>query len=81
MAEKMRKTFWGSQTDNTCAYCYKHHLSLTPSQLKKRGCLSKQCNALQICEHPMWEQRDRRKEMRKERKKRIEENYKKAVHG
>jgi len=79
MDEKVRKTFWGSESDNTCAFCYKHHLSLTPAQLRRRGCLQKQCNAFKKCDHPIWEDRERRKELRKARKIRLEETYRLSV--
>ena len=56
---KQYRTFYGSSTSNSCAYCYKHHLAMTPQQMKKRKCLEKRCGALQRCEHPYWEQREK----------------------
>lgn len=77
--EKMYRTFYGSTTSNSCAYCFKHYKALTPKQLKKRKCLEKQCSALQRCEHPYWEMRDKRKQMRVERKERLETKYREVT--
>jgi hypothetical protein len=69
------KTFYGSASSNSCAYCFKHHKALTPRQLKKRECLKRQCDALQRCEHPLWEQREKKKEQRIARRERLEKMY------
>ena len=65
------KTFYGSRTGNSCAYCWKHHLSMTPAQLKKRECLRRQCDALFKFDHPYWQKREEIKAQRKVRKERI----------
>lgn len=75
------KTLFGSETTNSCAYCWKHHKGLTPRQLKQKGCLGKQCDALQRFEHPYWEQREKTKAYRVARKDRLEAMYKEAVSG
>ena len=73
--ERQYKTFYGCVSPNSCAYCYKHHKALTPRQLKKRGCLQRQCGALQRCEHPFWEAREKRKGLRIARRERLEKMY------
>ena len=75
------KTFYGSTSKNSCAYCWKHHKALTPTQLRRRKCLERQCDALCRCEHPYWIQREKRKEQRAERKKRLENLYKEVTAG
>lgn len=73
------RTFFGSYSPNSCAYCWKHHLALTPKQLKKKRCLEKRCDALSRCDHPYWEQREKRKKQRSERKERLENLYKEVT--
>lgn len=77
----MRRTFYGSESSNTCAFCAFHGKSLTPKQLKQKGCLGKNCTALIRHEHPYWDAREGRKAARKERKKRLEQEYRKAIGG
>ena len=71
----MKKTFYGSRSDNIAAYCWKHRLALTPKQLKKRRCLKRECDALEKRPHPMWEKREAEKETKIPRKKRLEAKY------
>ena len=78
-ASRTYKTFYGSVSSNSCAYCWKHHKALTPKQLRRRGCLAKQCDALDRCEHPYWVTREKRKEQRIARKERLEAMYKEAI--
>ena len=73
------RTFYGSVSSNSCAYCWKHHKALTPAQLKKRECLRRQCDALQRYDHPYWEMREKRKALRVERKARLESMWKEAT--
>ena len=75
METREYKTFYGSTSKNSCAYCYKHHKALTPRQLQKRECLKRQCDALQRCDHPYWEQREKKKEQRVARRERLEKMY------
>ena len=77
--KKEYRTLYGSTSTNSCAYCYKHYKALTPKQLKTKKCLEKQCSALQRCEHPYWEQREKRKEQRAARKERLEAKYKEVT--
>lgn len=76
---KRYRTLYGSTSDNTCAFCCKHFLSLTPHQLKTRECLRKQCSYLIRHEHRFWEERDQRRAKRKVRKQRLEDQYKTAT--
>lgn len=77
----MAKTFYGCRSDNVCAYCWKHHLSLTPRQLKTRGCLCKGCGALRrVDTHPYWANREKSRAMRAARKVRMEALYLAATH-
>ena len=72
---KTRRTFYGCRSANTCAFCAFHGKSLTPKQIKKRGCLGKECTALIRHEHPFWEMRDKKKQLRAARKERLEQEY------
>jgi hypothetical protein len=76
---KEYRTFYGAKTSNTCAFCCKHFLSLTPKQVETRKCVSRQCNYLLKHEHEYWTERDKRKAMRKARKQRLEEQYASAT--
>lgn len=78
---KEYRTFYGSTSSNTLAFCHKHKLSLTPKQLKQKQCMRKQCNALQKFEHAYWDKQDEKKQMRKERKQKQEEKYMEAIHS
>ena len=65
----MKKTLYNCYSDNCCAYCKLHGCSMTVKQMKKKECLKKQCFHLQKNEnHDIWRQRERMKEIRKERK-------------
>lgn len=68
---KNRRTLYGSRSENTCAYCGVHKKALTVKQMRGKQCLAKQCSALIKCDHPFWEERGGRKEMRKRRKERL----------
>ncbi len=78
--QDMKRTFWGSESNNVCAFCWKHRLYLTPKQMKARHCLTYHCDALQRCdEHRLWAKRDERKENRKSRKEKLEARYREIV--
>lgn len=80
-ADASRKTLYGGQTSNTCGFCAFHGKALTPKQMKKHKCLPKKCSALIRHEHPVWEQRAKTKELRKQRRERLEQAYIEAVGG
>lgn len=71
----MKKTFYGSQTDNVCAFCWKHKLYLTSRQMKKRKCLKHRCDALQKIDHPVWKMREDKMRECAEKKARMEAAY------
>lgn len=75
MNEVVRNTLYGGKSSNTCAFCALHGKSLTPRQLKKHKCLAKGCTALIKHEHPYWENREKTKQLRAERKVRMETEY------
>lgn len=50
-------------------FCWYHHKWLTVGQLKKHECLGKQCNALEKRPHVYWDQREKKRQMKKARKK------------
>ena len=76
---KKRKTLYGCESSNTCAFCAFHGKALTPKQLKKHNCLSKGCTALIRHEHPYWAERENDKKVRKARKARLEQQYREAT--
>lgn len=39
----MEKTIFGGRPNNPAAYCALHHGSLTVKEMKRKGCLGKQC--------------------------------------
>ena len=43
----MEKTIYGGKPKNPVAYCALHNGSLTVKEMKKKGCLGKQCHHLQ----------------------------------
>ena len=58
---------YGSTTyfKNCPAFCKLHHKHLTIKQLKQKGCLGKQCKYLDKFEHKYWEQREKKKQLKK----------------
>ena len=59
---------YGSETTyrHCAAWCKFHHCHLTPKQIIRKGCLGKQCKCLdKILSHPYWEQREKKKELKK----------------
>lgn len=46
-------------------YCWHHHCYVTATQIKQKGCLKKQCNALEKHEHEYWRQREITKSKKK----------------
>ena len=64
----MRKTLYNCYSDNCCAYCKYHNCNVTVRQLKQKECLKKQCrHLLKNEDHEYWKQRERTKQLRKER--------------
>lgn len=54
----LEKTIYGGKPKNPAAYCALHNGSLTVKEMKKKGCLGKQCHHLRKNEqHEYWNQR------------------------
>ena len=65
----MTKTLYNCYSDKCCGYCKHHNCGVTVKQLKHKECLKKQCHHLIKNEnHDYWRQRERVKQLRKERK-------------
>lgn len=55
----MEKSIYGGSPHNPAAYCRLHNGSLTAKEIKRKGCLQKQCHYLQRNEqHEYWKQRE-----------------------
>lgn len=64
----MEKIIFGGRPNNPATYCKLHCGSLTVKEMKRKGCLGKQCRHLQKNEqHEYWRQR----ELAKARKKSV----------
>lgn len=54
----MEKTIFGGKPNNPAAYCRFHHGTMTVKEIKRKGCLGKQCYYLRKNEeHEYWKQR------------------------
>lgn len=63
------ETLYGGCSENCAGYCKRHCCHLTVKQIKGRSCLQKQCYYLVKNEnHEWWQQRERTKQKRKNRK-------------
>ena len=59
---------------NAAGWCHLHRITVTPRQMRKRGCLQKHCHHLiPWKQHPVWGQRELAKQHRQERKEREKE--------
>lgn len=59
---------YGSETYLKCcpAFCKFHHSYLTRKQIIRKGCLGKQCGALdKILDHPYWKEREIKKQKKR----------------
>jgi len=67
---------------NPVGYCLYHHATLSVRQLQRKECLKKGCKCLSKREaHPFWEEQAKRREQRRERKARLEEQYRQITGG
>jgi hypothetical protein len=62
------KVLYGTYAKNPCAYCRLKRVSLTVKQLKRKECLRKQCKWLSKYKHEYWDEREKIKALRKQRK-------------
>lgn len=70
------KTLFGTEAplERCVGYCYYHKKWVTAKQMGRKGCIQKHCGAFEVREaHPVWEQRRKAKEKRKERKEWLNE--------
>lgn len=69
----MLRTLFGTEAlESKCVgYCWYHKKWVTVQQLKQKECLRKQCNRFEKKEHPYWEEREKKKQMKKERKRHV----------
>lgn len=66
------ETLYGGCSENCAGYCKKHACYMTVKQIKGRNCLGKQCWYFVKNEnHAWWQQRERTKQKRKNRKEEI----------
>ncbi len=62
-------TLYGTRTNDAVAYCYYHRCALTLKQMKKKGCLAKQCDRMKRYEdHPYWAKREEARASKKAKK-------------
>ena len=69
--KKWNKMMLGGPASKCVGYCRLHKCNITADQMKKRECLHKECTALRKLPHPYWEQREKTKQKRLERKERL----------
>ena len=55
--------------DEPCAHCSSKHGYMNISLVKVHQCLRKNCKCLTRMEHPVWEERKRKKRMAKEKRR------------
>lgn len=69
------EVLYGTCSENCAGYCHLHGAGLTVKQIRNKDCLAKNCWHLEKKEHEWWNQRERTKEKRKNRK----EEFKKMI--
>lgn len=73
----MKKCLYNTHSNNISAYCHNpvHPYAMTPRQMECKNCLGKQCEYFEKEEnHPIWRQKEAKKQKRKQRKERLN-NY------
>lgn len=59
----------GAAKENCVGYCRLHKYGLSKKQMQNRKCLEKECTRfVKRCEHPYWKGREKKKELRRQRK-------------
>ena len=54
------------------AYCMNHKYYLTEKQLKRKGCLNRNCSRLfKLDKHPYWIEKEKKKKLRKKAKEKF----------
>lgn len=67
----MRRLIDGNESDKAVAYCKSKHGFLTARQVRLHKCLQIQCTGLAKLDCQFWEDRQKLKERRKQRKEKI----------
>ena len=63
------KSLYAGSPKNPAGFCKYHHCYVTVAEMRKHECLQKQCkNLIRMEQHPWWAERERKKQLRKERK-------------
>jgi len=64
-------TLYGSSVKfkRAVAFCKHHHCYLTAAQVKTKGCLGKGCRHINKLPHQYWEDREKKKILKKEAKR------------
>ena len=76
----MENVLYGTCSENCAGYCKYHKCHMTVKQIRGKNCLSKNCWHLEKnLEHEWWEQRERTKQKRKNRKIEIEKKVGRIV--
>lgn len=66
------EVLYGTCSENCAGYCKLHGVGLTVKQIRTKECLAKNCWHLNKNEnHEWWQQRERMKSKRKNRKERL----------
>lgn len=63
--EELKKTLYGGESKNVCAYCKRKGCYMTVKQVKKKNCLKKECHHLDKKDHEWWIQRALLKQKRR----------------
>ena len=68
--EKQYRTLFGSEasTDKIVGFCRLHRVHLTAKQVETKQCSEKRCRSLKKWECPYWQDKERRKELRRMKK-------------
>ena len=67
------ETLYGSCSENCAGFCRRHNCNMTVKQIRGRECLKKNCwYLIKNEDHEWWQQRERTKQKRKNRKAEIE---------
>ena len=59
-------------TVNAAAYCRYHKGYLTPKLMKTHKCIQRKCWALQKKDHPLWRNREKKREDKKKKKETVD---------
>lgn len=68
--ERRYRTLWGSETSESkvVGFCRLHRVHLTARQVETKQCSEKCCRSLKKWDCPYWDEKARRKELRRMKK-------------